>query len=133
MEEHRTSGVRDGRGSAADSKGKAPLQSTSTTPETQNSSLMAFYHENLKNMYKTFKRFSLNSKTAMRRKDEEKRRASDKGSKRVNFSRLQIIVGWRYRSIRCIKRRIDGGTALSGVSREGLMEAQLYQVYQEKD
>ena len=46
------------------------------------------YQVDQMNMYKTCKRFSLNPKMAMRWvKDEEKIRATKKGSKRVNFPR----------------------------------------------
>ena len=46
------------------------------------------YHDNGKNLYRTCKRFSMNSKTVMRWvKDEEKIRGSSKGSKRVKFDR----------------------------------------------
>ena len=50
--------------------------------------VVKYYHDNGKNLYKTCKRFSMNSKSVMRWvKDEEKIRGSNKGSKQVNYDR----------------------------------------------
>ena len=49
---------------------------------------LKFYRDNGRNLYKTCKRFSLNTKTVLRWiKDEEKIRSRSKGSKRVKFER----------------------------------------------
>ena len=77
--------------------------------------VIKYYHDNGKNLYKTCKRFSMNSKSVMRWvKDEEKIRGSNKGSKRVNFDRraqypeMEVKLFMEYKELRKKGLKVKG-------------------------